>query len=391
MKRLLLIILTAYLVHAPSALAIVDPVAADIEEQDWMANVLVKGARSANFALLCKGSLIHEYWVLTSPACLNDPLGIIDDVVGSDVAEFAVALGNLGGFFEVEQRLRSPDGNAMLLRLARPSDNRPIRLLYRSPAQLKGIQLRFFNNESSASLAHSFFNPTGELPVSCKIEGKEFFSDGRMCYVTSALDYSIFPIMARGRVINPLAPDAPDSPLNSSTVPDTSGDRLYVDFSEDNSFPCHEDLGAPLVATSSGELVQVGLLVAAGMPTGVPLCNGSFLNYMVSLEGQKAFIEESIAKGEFAQVCPSSAELKFEQLSGSGVRFYWDEIDKADGYKLLVTPELGFQPIQSFDLGDVHEYSAELEVGTSYSFSLQGYNSECTGSMSSPIHIVFEN
>jgi len=42
MKRLLLIILTAYLVHAPSALAIVDPVAADIEEHDWMANVLVK-------------------------------------------------------------------------------------------------------------------------------------------------------------------------------------------------------------------------------------------------------------------------------------------------------------------------------------------------------------
>jgi len=112
---------------------------------------------------------------------------------------------------------------------------------------------------------------------------------------------------------------------------------------------------------------------------------------MISLVELQDFIEESIAQGKFAQVCPASAELKFEQLTGSAVRFYWDEIDQADGYQILATPALGYQPIQAFDLGNVLEYSAELVVGTTYSLSLQGYNAECTGAMSPPINIVFEN
>lgn len=371
--------------------AIVDPVPADIPEQDWMANVLIKGERSKNFSLLCKGSLIHEYWVLSSTDCLTDALEIIHDFVGSDAAEFAVALGNLGGFFRVEERITSPDGNSMLLRLDRPSDNKPIDILYRTPAQLEGVQVRIFGNESSASFADNFYNPTGQQAVSCEIEGKDFFSDGRMCYVTSTLDYSIFPLMARGRVIDPLSADAPDSPLNAAISPDTSGDRFYVDFSENNSHPCHEDLGAPVIATVAGEPVQVGLLVAAGMPTRVPLCNGSFYNHMISLKAQQDFIEQSIAKGEFAQRCPSKAELKFEQLSGSSIRLYWSEIDKAEGYKILATAALGYEPIQAIDLGDVLELSVELELGTTYSLALQGYNSQCTGKMSRPISIVFDS
>lgn len=305
MRRIYIIFITAVLLNVFPSEAIVDPVPADIVEQDWMANVLIKGSRSKNFSLLCKGSLIHEYWVLTSTACLADALDIIDDFVGSDAAEFAVALGNLGGLFKVEERITSPDNNSMLLRLERPADNKPIRVLYRSPAQLKGVQVRLFNNESSASLAHDFYNPAGTRAVSCKIEGREFFNDGRMCYVTSRLAYSIAPIMAKGRVINPLAPGVPSLPLNSLAIPDTSGDSLYIDFSENNSHPCHEDLGAPIIATLNGELVQFGMLVAAGMPTGVPMCNGSLLNRMISMAGQKGFIEESIAKENLPSAAPS--------------------------------------------------------------------------------------
>ena len=83
--------------------------------------------------------------------------------------------------------------------------------------------------------------------------------------------------------------------------------------------------------------------------------------------------------------------MNFEQLAGSEIRFYWDEIDKADGYKILVTSALGYEPIQSFDVGDVLELSVELEIGTTYSLSLQGYNGECTGLMSLPISIVFDS
>ncbi len=197
--------------------------------------------------------------------------------------------------------------------------------------------------------------------------------------------------MARGRVIDPLSADAISSPLNETVTPDTSGDRLYVDFSENNSYPCHEDLGAPLVATLNGEPVQVGLLVAAGMPTGVPLCNGSFLNHMISMAGLQGFIEENIRKGEFAQRCPAKAYLNFEQLDGAMVRFYWDEIDKAEGYRILATASLGYEPIQTFDLGDSLEITAELEIGTTYSLSLQGYNSECTGIMSAPLSLSFDS
>lgn len=391
MKRVSFGLLLVLSICRPDVQALVDPVPADISEQGWMANVLIKGSRSTNFSLLCKGSLIDPYWVLTSTECLTDALDIIEDFVASDAAEFAVALGNLGGLFKVEERISSPDGNALLLRLARPADNEPIRMLYRSPAQLRGVQVRLFNNESSASLGDGFYNPLGATPVSCLLGGAKFFSDGRMCYVTSRLNYSIFPLMARGRVIDPLAADAPTSPLNATVTPDTSGGRLYVDFGENDSYPCHEDLGAPIIATLGGELVQVGLLVGAGMTTGVPLCNGSFLNHMISMEGLKEFIEGSIAKGKFAQRCPARAELRFEQLDGTRVRFFWDAIDQAEGYRMLATAALGYEPIQVFDLAGVREITVELDIGTTYSLSLQGYNAECTGAMSRPLSIGFDS
>ncbi len=388
MKRLWCVAIYFCLLQLFPVLALVSPEQADIQEQDWMANILIKGSLSERYSLFCKGSLIDAYWVLSSPACFNDAFGIIDRAVGSDKAEYAVALGNLGGLFRVEERLISTDGNAMLLRLERPADNTPIKVLHYKPAQLKGVQIRIFNNESTASLADSVFNPVGDLPVTCRIGARLFFDDGKMCYVVSKQEYSIFLQMARGRIIDPLAADAPVSPLNSAFIPDTSGDRLYVDFSERNSHPCHEDLGSPIVATLNGELVQVGLVVAAGMATGIPLCNGSFFNNLISLDEQRDFIESSISKGKFAQQCPAKTVLKHEKLSKTQVRFYWDEIYQAEGYRVLFTTALGYEPIQSVDLGNITEVSVNLEPDTTYSLALQAYNSSCTGVMSRPISVV---
>ena len=59
------------------ASALVDPIAADIEEQGWMANVLIKGSRDQFYTLFCKGSLIDRYWVMTSVSCLDDPYKIL--------------------------------------------------------------------------------------------------------------------------------------------------------------------------------------------------------------------------------------------------------------------------------------------------------------------------
>lgn len=375
------------LVMVAPAAALVNPQEADIIEQDWMANILVKGSQDQFYSLFCKGSLIHEYWVMSSPGCLYDPFGTIDNVVGSDKAEYAVALGNLGGLFKVERRLISPDGNIMLLQLNRPSRNKILPLLYRAPEQLRGVKVRIFGSESSAAFADNFFNPQGSLGVSCRVGGQEFFHNGKMCYVTSAPKFLFRQLMAAGRVVDPLAPDAPKSPLNSTVTPNPKGDRLYVDFAEYNSYPCYEDMGSPIVATLNGELVQVGLVVATGMATGVPMCNGSFVNLLVSLKTQMDFISTSIAQGQFDQQCPAQANLRYEKLTPTRVRFYWDAIHQAAGYKVLYTTALGYVPIQSVDVGNLTKAIVDLNPGATYSVAMQGYNMNCTGTMSRPVTV----
>lgn len=367
--------------------ALVDPVEADIEEQDWMANILIKGSRSQIYSLFCKGSLIDEYWVLSSPACFIDPYDTISDSVGSDKAEYAVALGNLGGLFKVEERITSPDGNTMLLRLNRPATNKPISLLYLPATALRGVQVRIFGTETSAALADEFFNPVGSVPVTCRVFGSLFFSNSRMCYVLSRPIFHFKTLMGRGQLIDPLSADAPSRPLNSAVSPSSNVDRLYMDFIENKGYPCYEDLGSPIIATLNGELVQVGLVVAAGMTTGVPMCNDSFANFMSSLSGQKDFINRSLARGLFARQCPTIPSLRYEILAGTRVRFYWDRIYQVEGYKVLYTTALGYQPIVSIDIGNISEAIVNLAPGTTYSVALQAYNSECTGMMSAPVEV----
>ena len=371
-------------------LALVDPVEADIQEQDWMANILIKGSRSKFYELFCKGSLIDEYWVLSSPACFIDPYDTISNAVGSDRAEFAVALGNLGGLFKVEERVTSPDGNIMLLRLNRPATNKPIRLLYRSADALRGVQVRIFGSETSTALADDFFNPVGSLPVSCTVNGIEFYSNNRMCYVVEKPKFHFRPLMGKGQIVDPLSAHAPTSPLNSAVTPSKTGGRIYIDFFESKGYPCHEDLGSPIIATLNGELVQVGLVVAAGMTTGVPMCNDSFVNYMISLADQEDFIELNNAKGQFAQECPARVTLQFEKLTSNRVRFFWEEIHGAIGYSVLYTTALGYEPIQSVAIGNITEAIVMLVPGTTYSVALQATNAECTGAMSYPIEVEVE-
>lgn len=371
-----------------SATALVDPLEADIPEQDWMVNVLVKGYRSPYYAQFCKGSLIHPYWVLSSAACLIDPRNILTRAVGPDAAQYAVDLGNLGGLYKVEERRISADGTAMLLRLNRPATRSPIRLLYSAPADLRGVQLRIFNRESSLGLGHGLYNPKGRLTVTCQVDGAQFFANGRMCYVLSAINYESRQLMARGRPVDPRSGNAPRHPLNPLVTLNTNGNRLYLDFSEQDAYPCHEDMGAPIVATQGGQLVQVGLVVAVGMATGVPLCNDSFANYLTTLDGLQEFIEGAIASGEFSRQCPARPELKFERLSGNRVRFYWEEIHAAQGYNALFTRRLGYAPIERVDLGNLHDLAVSLDSGTTYTLAVQAYNADCTSLLSPTVTVA---
>lgn len=369
------------------ASALVDPIAADIEEQGWMANVLIKGSRDQFYTLFCEGSLIDRYWVMSSASCLDDPYEILEKKVGSDKPEFAVALGNLGGLYKVEERIISPDRNVMLLRLNRPATNQPIRVLYRSAAELKGVQVRIFNAEYSTALAHEIYNPIGNVFVSCKIQGAEFYSNNRMCYVIAKPKSHFKPRMAMGQLVDTLSADAPNRALNSMATSDNAGDRLHINFFENKGYPCHEDVGAPIIATLNGELVQVGMVVTAGMATGIPVCNDSFVNHLSSLSAQASFIKNSIDRGRFKQQCPATANLAYEQLSGNRVRFFWDAVDQAQGYRTLYSSNLGYVPIESIDVGNITEAIVHLEAGVTHALAIQAYNANCTGNMSRPLEV----
>ena len=369
------------------ASALVDPVAADIEEQGWMANVLVKGSRDEFYALFCKGSLIDRYWVMTSAACLDDPYDVLEKKVGSDKLEFAVALGNLGGLYKVEERIISPDFSIMLLRLNRPATSQPIPVLFRSAAELKGVEVRILNTEYSAALAHELYNPIGKEFVSCKIQGTEFYSNNRMCYVVAKPISHFKPLMANGQLIDALSPDVPNRVLNSLASSNNSRDLLHINFFENRGYPCHEDVGAPLIATLNGELVQVGMVVAAGMATGIPVCNDSLVNHLSSLSEQESFVEDSIHRGRFKQQCPATANVAYEQLGGRRARFYWDAVDEAQGYRVLYTSNLGYLPIESVDLGNITETIVQLDAGVTHALAIQAYNTNCTGKMSPVLEI----
>ncbi len=298
-----------------------------------------------------------------------------------------MALGNLGGLYKVEERIISQDSNFMLLRLNRPATSQPIPVLYRSAAELKGVQVRILNTEYSTALAHEIYNPIGNVFVSCKIQSSEFFSNKRMCYVIAKPQSHFKPLMAKGQLVDALSPDLPNRLLNSLATSNNSGDLLRIRFFENKGYPCHEDVGAPIIASLNGELVQVGMVVAAGMATGIPVCNDSFMNHLSSLSEQEAFVENSIQRGRFKQQCPATANVAYEQLSGRRVRFYWDAVDQARGYQVLYTSNLGYLPIESIDLGDITETIVQLEAGVTHALAIQAYNTDCTGNMSPVLQI----
>lgn len=104
-----------------------------------------------------------------------------------------------------------------------------------------------------------------------------------------------------------------------------------------------------------------------------------------------SFIENSLAKGRFKQQCPATATIAFKQLSGRRVRFFWDAVDQAQGYRALYTRNLDYLPIDAIDLGNVKESTVQLEAGVTHAIAIQAYNSSCTGNMSPTLKSLSAN
>jgi len=251
--------------------------------------------------------------------------------------------------------------------------------------------VQILGTERSAGVRDDSYNPATGARMNCSIDGAVFFvgstaNGGAFCYLMSAPKTGDTLYRTRARVIDPAAPGAPNSPIDVLGGFDRSGTRLYLDFRVTGSYPCHEDLGAPVVRTAEdGSLEAVGVVAAVGMAARMPLCGPALYNTFSSIAHHYDFIVETVARMTFEARCPREPEFSVEYPEEGGVRLYWDRVQGASGYRLHYTTREGYVPITSADLGDVSSFSASLPPGVSYGVALSAYNANCAGTVSESI------
>lgn len=375
--------------HNSSALVGAD--AADIDFQSWMATITILDPSSEEFITLCQGSLVHQRWVLAGIGCMFDTYQVLKDASAEGPLNYFVFFADSDEAYEASEPVFSDDFSLIMFNLNRSAPGMPIPLSDRPAAELVGETVRIYNNVASPSLGDSLFNPNGVNPVICTINGRPFATSSGFCYITSPLNTSSSLKMLSATVLDPESDSVPDHPLNRFANIDSSGASLYLDFGSDSAIPCYEDHGAPIVATIGGEVVQVGVVARVGEASSISLCNNSLLSGFTSVAAKQDFIEATIAAGRFTEKCPASTTLRLQRTGFATARLHWDAVDGVTGYKLVFTTRLGYEPLQTADVGNITEISADLDVSNLYSVAVLGYNPQCTGPLSESIPVLLAN
>jgi hypothetical protein len=382
-----LIILLSLLFSVPT-LAVVDSEPADIEVQGWMVDIVAKGSQQSEYAFFCRGSLIDEYWVLSSGYCFDDPLEVLRYYVGPDELQLAASMGfSTGETIEVADWSFLAGGDLVLLRLKSASEETPVELQFAETEGLYGSDVRVYSDAISSNLGNAVYNQDGIDEVNCWVNNNFFYSNGYLCYVLSPVNYSPLLQMVRPAVMSP-EEEIPNNYLNdvfSELLP--TSPYLSLNYQERGGYLCYEDIGSPVIRKIDGESVQIGVVVALGITAGMPLCNNSLINYVRVLEGDEAEMDSVMIEHQFDQVCPPAVAMNYEEIAEGRFRFYWSEADGVEGYKVLYTTARGYEPVQSLDIGLINEVTADLAPGVTYSLALQAYNSSCTGPMSTPVSV----
>ncbi|MGP1609157.1 MAG: trypsin-like serine protease [Burkholderiales bacterium] len=369
------------------ALSLVDPAISALTQQPWFAQIYVSDGVSAPKEF-CKGALINSQWILTSGFCVYDPfeaLGTDRDATGKT---YVVKFAGSAVFHEIERFVQSPDLAAGMMKLVNPVTIQPVRLSTRSEADLRSKDVFILGTESTAATGDIYYNPDLGKRMYCRVDGQVFFRTGALCYLMPKLVKASGLLEARAKVIDPGAPGAPNSSVDTYAPFDTTGNRLYLDFRATSSYPCNEDLGAPVLYTNeAGTIEVVGIVSGVGMAL-FPLCNPSLANVFGTLSAYQDFIDTTMAQDAFDSLCPSLPEVNVEYTGDRGVRVWWNPVAGATGYRLLYTIAVGYIPFVTLDVGNQTEVRTEISPVPIYHVALVAYNEACTSPISPELAVA---
>ena len=365
----------------PGALALVNPEPTPSLIPRAMVDIEVEVSRQGRTREFCKGVLIAPQWVLTAASCLYDPQRLLDDEQGEP--EYIAKIGPNADVVGVEELFTSADFSVALARLELPSEGAPIPLTRQTSGQLLGQQAFIFGRQASLPVQHAFYNPVGSgAAATCSINGNEFAIEGAYCYLLTKTTAARTLFRTRARIIDPRAADAPATAFDRTLTVDTTGSRLYLDFRASGSYPCHEDIGAPILVQGNGGYEIAGVVTGVGMTAGLPVCGMSLANRFVSADAMRDFIEQTMVAWEFTHGCPASPEPALVSGNDNVITLHWPHVVGAIGYRVHYTSDHGHAAIATWDVGARTRISTALTADADYLVAVTAYNESCSSGVS---------
>ncbi|MES2606173.1 MAG: hypothetical protein V4603_14655 [Pseudomonadota bacterium] len=381
MKKLVSSLLLIPVAFTMPALALVNPDITSIPVPGWMVEIHGVLERQGRTAELCKGVLIAPQWVLSTTTCRFDPNRVLDDEQGE--TRYVAKLGPNEDSVGVEEFFQSDDGTIALLRIELPSEATPLPLSTQTSAQLMGQQAVIFGKQTSLPVRHDFYNPNVIAPAaSCQVNGTDFAIEGAFCYLLTKPARAFTLYQTRATIINPTMGGAPSTALDRAARIDTSGKQLYLDFRQSLSYPCHEDVGSPVLVKNSTGYEIAGVVVGVGMTGFLPICGMSLANQFVSIAHARKFIDETMASYDFSATCPTRPEVDVFYLAGNEISVAWNPVKGATGYKLHYTTRHGHEPITTLDAKGRTAVDTTIAPGADYLVAVTAYNTHCSSELS---------
>ncbi|MDX1490997.1 MAG: fibronectin type III domain-containing protein [Pseudohongiellaceae bacterium] len=365
---------------AMTAIAIVKPQVSDEDMPEWVATIFVVNELALMQRKICQGSLIDSRWVATSAECWRDWMHLLpEDIWDNDLTHYAIRVGSSSTLHTVKSQVQSEDGLLLLFELDTPSSQEPVSIYEDSYKSLWNRSVSVLGTSETTSIAHWYFNPEGDNLVECEVDGEAFSSSDAHCYLVSKPQYSDQVLLANGIIVNPDASSTEKYFIDEGREFASDGSRVYINFRYSQSHTCFEDIGAPIVTGSGGNQTLVGL-VSYPAPF---LCSPALsTNYYARIAHYKDFIDATISDALFQSMCPEAPSIAMEETGGNGIRLYWDEVEGATGYKLIVSERLGYEPLIDLDFGNITELSTDIVPDVEYSVKLLAYNGQCTSPLS---------